>query len=161
MEKNGKLIKKELIFLKKEFKDQGEALKFLADQLLEQGYVKKSFYDALSLRESKYPTGLDTGEVKVAIPHTDAEHVNEACITVMTVKEPIIFKNMADPQEDVPVSLILMLAVKDPQEQVPLLTKLMSIFGEADLLKEIYDAEKVEEIEKILDTVLYEDGIDK
>lgn len=153
-----KLIKKDLIFLGKEFKDKKEAITFLTKNLRMKGYVKESYEEALLEREENYPTGLDTEKIKVAIPHTDAVHVEKPAIAVMTLKEPIMFQNMADPSESLPVKLIFMLAVKDPKEQVPLLTKLMSIFSEADILETIYQINTTEDMKIKLETVLYKDG---
>ena len=45
-------------------------------------------------RESVYPTGLPVGEINVAIPHTDPEHVNNAAICLGILEKPVTFNVM-------------------------------------------------------------------
>ena len=69
------IIDEELIFSGLECKNSEEVMKFMADNLEKNGYVKNSFYDGLLDREANFPTGLDFGEYSVAMPHTEVEHV--------------------------------------------------------------------------------------
>lgn len=111
-----------------------EVLTLLADNLHKQGFVKETYKDAVIAREQVFATGLPTGSVGVAIPHTDIQHVNEAAISVGVLKTPVDFGIMGEEDSTVPVSLIFMLAMKESHAQLELLQKLMQIFQDADAL---------------------------
>ena len=66
-----------------------EVIKQMASALEEEGYVKNTFADAIVKRESIYPTGLPVGEINVAIPHTDPEHVNNAAVCLGILDKPV------------------------------------------------------------------------
>ncbi|MDY3006364.1 PTS sugar transporter subunit IIA, partial [Anaerococcus porci] len=98
----------------------------------------------------------NTGEIKVAIPHTDPKHVKSAAIAVATLSNKVKFKNMEDPNENIGVDLVFMLAVADPKSQVPLLVKLMSIFSDKELLKKIKNSKSGNEIKEELENLIKE-----
>ena len=82
-----------------------EVIKQMASALEEEGYVKDTFADAIVKRESVYPTGLPVGQINVAIPHTDPEHVNNAAICLGILDKPVTFNVMGMEGETTEVSL--------------------------------------------------------
>lgn len=64
---NRDTIYKELIQLDWEVKDQDEFFDKMTDKLLELGYVKDTFRDAIKTREANYPTALPVEPYPVAI----------------------------------------------------------------------------------------------
>lgn len=64
------LTKKELITINNDSKTIEEFFTNASDILMERGYVKESFLDAILEREKKYPTGLEMPKIVIAIPHT-------------------------------------------------------------------------------------------
>ena len=70
----------------------------------------------------------------VAIPHTDAEHVNEPAICFARLTKPVDFVIMGDDEETVSVDLVVMLAMKEPHAQIDLLQNLMGVFQDEDAL---------------------------
>jgi mannitol/fructose-specific phosphotransferase system IIA component (Ntr-type) len=50
------------------------------------------------------------------------------------LRHPVLFKNMADPDEDLQVCLVLMLANKSPEEQIQTLRNLALIFSQPEKL---------------------------
>ncbi|MCT4618444.1 MAG: PTS sugar transporter subunit IIA [Marinisporobacter sp.] len=119
-----------------------ELLNFMAEMLQKEGYVKETYAEAIIKREENFSTGLPTEEFGVAIPHTDSIHVNEPMISIATLKEPVQFLEMGNPDGMVDVKIVFMLAMKDSETQVNLLTNLMRIVQNKELLKEIYEANK-------------------
>ncbi len=140
------LLQKENIFLGLEYSDSSELLKFLGTQLINQGNAKDTFVDALLKREQVTPTGIQTKSISVAIPHTDAGHVNKPAVVVATLKEPVKFCLMEDPEQNTDVSLVFMLAVNNPDEQIELLMKMSSILSDGELLVKISKCTSKEEI---------------
>lgn len=122
----------------------------LADMLETKGYVKDTYKKGVIDREKVYPTGLLLGEYNVAIPHTEVCHVNKAAIAVAKLKKPVTFKYMADPSQDVPTSLVLMMAISDPKGHIPVLSKLMEILGNPETLKTLVGIEDKKEFRDFL-----------
>jgi PTS system galactitol-specific IIA component len=96
--------------------------------MLKGGYVKTSYLAAVLEREEKMPTGLQTQAYGIAIPHSDPEHVNCSAIAIALLDQPVLFKNMADPTEDVPVQLVLMLAIAEKGSVTSVLARLAEAF---------------------------------
>ncbi len=149
------MLDKELIYLDLEAKDREDLLSQLSDILYEKGYVKSSFKQAILDREKVFPTGLPTLGVKVALPHTDPEHVLKPAILVSTLKKPIKFKEMGSGVNDIDVEMVFMLAVKDPAYQVKLLQKLISIFSKENVLLSLKECEDAQCVYNILYGELY------
>ena len=105
-----------------------EAIEQLAQRLLENEMVKPSFPSAILKREEEYCTGLTFEEMCIALPHTDAEHVLHPCIAVGTLKHPVTFQSMGEPEVPCEVEMVFMLAIKEPQAQLELLQTLMQAF---------------------------------
>lgn len=150
------LLHDELIFLDYEADNREDLLRKLASELKERGYVKESYIKGVLDREKVFPTGLNTAGVKVALPHTDAIHVNKAAIAVAKLKKPIIFKEMGFGEKDVEAKLIIMMAVRKPEDQVKTLSKLMSILSDEKTLTKLYNCTEKSEVIAILNKVLYE-----
>ncbi|MDO4662726.1 MAG: PTS sugar transporter subunit IIA [Tissierellia bacterium] len=147
---DNELIYRDLIFVNQEFDSQYDMISYLNNILEEKGFVKDTFLENVLKREEKYPTGLDTGDIKVALPHTDSENVKKSCVTVCTLKKPILFGQMDDPQNKIEANIVFILAVKDPEQQVPVLAKLMEVFADSSKLKDIYESKNTDDIYEIL-----------
>lgn len=89
----------------------------------------------------------------VAIPHTDSKHVNESNVALAVLKNPVEFRNMIDPSKKVEVMVVFLLAINDPDSQVTLLSKLMSVFQNVELLKQIKSSSSTEEVTKLLECI--------
>lgn len=109
----------------------------LANCLYKEGLVSENYGKATILRELDHPTGLPTRPFPIAFPHADAQGVNESALAVACLKDPVKFKNMADPDEDLEVEIVIMLANKSPEEQIDTLRNLADLFGEPDKLAEL------------------------
>ena len=143
-------FKRENIFLDFDANDRKDFLSKISKILFEKKYVKEGFDDSIIEREEQYPTGLDFGEYKIAIPHTNPEYVNEEGIITVKLKKPIIFKDMGLDENDLEVSVIFVLLVQKGEEQVNLLTKLMSLLEQKEVYNTIKNASDKEEILRIL-----------
>lgn len=137
------LIHKNLVFQNKDFKDSQTALSYLSQQVEQAGYAKDTYHTAVIEREKKFPTGLPTGDICVAIPHADSIHVNKSTLAVMTLKKSIDFHNMGDPDNTLPVSIIIMMAIAEPRGQLTMLQKIMGIVQDQKHLKTLttYDTQ--------------------
>lgn len=154
MNQSETLLHEELVLLNYEAENREDLLYKLASVLNDKGYVKESYIQGVLEREKIFPTGLNTEGVKVALPHTDAKHVNKPAILIAKLKKPVIFKEMGIGENDVEAKLIFMMAVKNPDEQVKTLSKLMGILCQKELLTRLYDSVSESEVVDILSNVI-------
>ena len=117
--------------------DREEALKLLCERLREEGMIKETFYDSLLERESRFPTGLATKGFGVAIPHTHPEHVSSSGIAVGVLKKPVSFADMMDPEAEVEVSIIFVLALSDASGHIDVMRTLMGLVKREEALRHI------------------------
>lgn len=140
----------DLIELNAPYSTREELLRHLGNKLEEKGYVKKGYTNALVQREIDYPTGINTGTIGVAIPHTDAIHVNQTTIAVAVLENSIEFEEMGGMDGKVNVDIVLGLVVAEPKLHLSFLQKLMGLFQEKETLLRIKNANDPAEIEEIL-----------
>lgn len=140
------MIHKELIFLDLAARNKQEVISKLADELFAAGKVRESYKQAVLEREETYPTGLPLGEYNIAMPHTFAEHVLEPVIAVARLKEPVEFLEMGTKDVSLSVSLVMMMAISNPQEQVGLLRKILRLFADEEVLREVMAGKTAEDV---------------
>jgi galactitol PTS system EIIA component len=119
--------------------DSDAVIRELSGRLHEAGAVSADYGDATIAREQKHATGLPTTPFPIAFPHADADGVKESALAVATLSSPVGFQNMADPDEELKVELVIMLANKSPEEQIQTLRGLAELFGQPDKLQELKD----------------------
>ncbi|WP_246599749.1 PTS sugar transporter subunit IIA [Clostridium lacusfryxellense] len=148
------MIDLDLVLLNMEAKTSTDVINDLGKLMLNKNYVKDSYINAVIDREKELPTGLNIGNFYVAIPHTDSNHVNKSNIAIATLKSPVEFREMINPEGKINVELVFLLAVKDPKEQVTLLKSLMSVFQNKQLLIEIKNAKDKQEVAELLKNII-------
>ena len=125
-----------------------EILGQMADVMFQEGYVNEGFHNAIIRREENFPTGLPTGEINVAIPHTDPEYVNRPAVCLGILDSPVKFNVMGMENETVLVSVLFMLEIKKKEDQLGLLQKLIATCQDQEMLKVIQsgDKKKIDEV---------------
>lgn len=156
-----KLLDRDLVMLNLEANTQTEALEKLAARLFEVGYVKETYAKAILEREKVFPTGLPTEGYGVAIPHTDVEHVIKPAIALGILQKPVKFNLMGDldPNNQVDVQILFMLAIKEPHMQLKLLQDIMEIIQDSELLNKMVKAEDVETLIQATEQYVKEKGV--
>ena len=143
-------LDKEITFFNEKVKTGEEAIRKLARKFMENNLVKDTFCEAVINREVVYPTGLSVNGKGIAIPHTDSIHIIKPQIGFMSLKEPVIFKNMVDKNDEIKVNVIFMLGLKKSEEQVQMLQKLVDMFQNEELLNEIISCTNISEFKAIM-----------
>ena len=147
------VLEESLIHLGLQCEDREEVLQFLGQSLLEKGYVKPGFIKALLEREREFPTGIPTGHIGVAIPHTDASYVNQTRMAVGILNHPVLFEEMGSDEGTVPVEIVLVLAISDSNLHLTFLQKLMSLFQKHDTLSQIKKAQTPQKVITLLQSI--------
>ena len=105
--------------------DRDQVLSYLADILLQKGFVKEGYKESLLSRERRFPTGLYVNdEVKVAIPHTEIAYANENVLVVAKPLNHLSFYRMDKPGDPIDVDVVFVLVVRDPRVYTKFLGKL-------------------------------------
>lgn len=131
-----------------------QAITTLGQLLLDQGFVRDTFIQAVLDREKVFATGLPTPEIQVAIPHADVEHVRRSVIAIGVLPRPVEFGEMGNPDGTVQVSIVFMLAVKQSDSLVSLLQNLVGIFQDPIILHQILEAPDRESIAALINAKL-------
>lgn len=139
-------------------KKKEEVLEKLAERLTSNGYVKDKYLEAILERERLFPTGLLTADLGVAIPHADSQYVIKPGIAIGVLKEPVKFNVMGNPDEEVEVRIVFMLSIKNPSQQINLLKKLVSVFENKHLLKNLSKTQDNNSFACLINSSFYADN---
>ena len=142
------IIDEKLVEVGLEAADNEEVIRLLSGKLDGCGYVEDGFAEAVLARERQYPTGLPT-KIPVALCHVEAEFVKQTCMAVATLKKPVEFRNMGDPQSILDVEIVFLLTILDPKKQVFYLRKIMDLFKD-ETLPNLKKAQSKKEVVSIL-----------
>lgn len=140
------LFSEDCIILDLEVNDKESAMKALYEKLYQAGKVKESFLKGVMDREKVFPTGLKIGDFGIAIPHTDPEHVKEAGIAIATLKNPVEFECMDDPDETLKAGIIFMLALEDGHNHIEVISQIVKMFQNQAVLEALQKAETNQEV---------------
>jgi len=147
-----KLLTESLVSLDVDVSNRWEVIKLLCSKMNGENLVKDSFLNSVIEREKEAPTGLPT-EIGVAIPHTTGDHVLKTSIAVAQLKNPVNFQSMEDPEKEIAVELVFLLAIADPSNQILLLRSLINIFRSKENLLKMKNARSKKDIVVLLDAV--------
>ncbi|MCW5878266.1 MAG: PTS sugar transporter subunit IIA [Anaerolineales bacterium] len=128
-----------------------EVIRLLGGELRSHGKVKADFVEATLAREATNPTGLVLGgRYNAALPHVDLEYVNQSAIALAVLKDPVTFHSMVDQAEEVPVQLVIMLALVDPKAQINALGQIAEVLQNPEIVEKLVHATTSKEIFLIL-----------
>lgn len=144
------LLRKDYIFEDLQADNQDELFEIMGGKLTAAGITKDTYVQALKDREEKFPTGLPTAGITIAMPHTDSDHVNEGCISIARLKKPIVFHEMGNAKKELKVEMVFMLALNDPTTHLEMLQKIIGMFSNKEILNKLKKAKKSEEIYDIV-----------
>lgn len=153
MEELLKMINMNFVFLDGAGQSNLQIIKRLAEGLKNEGFVSSDYTKSLIEREISYPTGLPSMTHGTAIPHTDSKHVLKEAIVIALLKNPVNFKRMDDPEKDVKVSIIFLLALNNPENQLKALQGITAIIQNETILQKIVTTRDKTELINILSTV--------
>lgn len=145
-----KYINEEMTLPNLHCKTKEELFKKVYDIGRERDYVREEFYEKILQREKNFPTGINLGEIGVAIPHTDAEYIKKEFIAVCSIKDEVEFKSMEDENESVKVKLAFVLGLNQPHSQLTILQELMQIIQNKESIEKLIDANNKNDILKII-----------
>jgi PTS system galactitol-specific IIA component len=130
------LLKAEHILVGVEAADAHDAIQKMCASLIETSNIAQEFASDVWKREERFPTGLPTQPLAVAIPHADPDHVNRSAVCVGVLKSPVRFAQMGtDGSTVLEVPIIFLLAIKEKEKQVEMIQQLISLIQSPSLLE--------------------------
>lgn len=129
--------------------DAAEAIRLLNERLVEKGFTEPRYAEAVIEREQVFPTGLPT-EPPVAIPHADPDFVLQAAGALGILDAPVLFQEMGNPDQTLPVRLIFLLALARKEDAVGVLRQLTRAFRDGEGLGKLQQAQSAEQAEAAL-----------
>lgn len=154
----GDLVRPDCIMDSLEVSSREDALLRMANRLVESGYCRESFPAAILERERLHPSGLPMRGHKIAIPHTDAKHVRRSTILFARLDQPVEFLTMGSPDEPLQVRMISMFALREKHLVGRLLTTLIAVYQDHQVLEALLQAEDSREMFTILRRAVEKEG---
>ena len=140
----------EVIFLDLQAKTSDDVFETMGSKMIDLGLVNAKFVQGLKAREIEFPTGINLGEIAIAIPHTDASYVLENGIGFAKLDTPVEFIEMGTEDDIVQAQLVFMLMIKDPSQQVAYLQAVISLIQDTQCLKALMDAKSPQDVVDIV-----------
>jgi PTS system galactitol-specific IIA component len=104
-------------------------------------HVLPSFAGAALAREKRSPTGLPFGDVAVAIPHAEPEHVKSPAIVIASLAKKVRFRQMGSPRTFVEASLVVMPALTAKEQAAAALSKIIELLQNTSIREALAAAE--------------------
>lgn len=130
-----------LIDLEVEAASKEEAFEVVAAKLKEAGMVNDGYFDGITQREQRFPTGLITQHLNIGLPHSDPEFVEKPFVFVCRLKNQVGCRQMGDSQE-MQVKDLFFLGISDGKNQVGLLQAFMNLFMDESFVQAYREAEE-------------------
>lgn len=140
------LFDKKDIFINKEFENTDSYYEFVCQHLEKELKIDSNYLSSIENREKSFPTGLKTGKICVAIPHTDYQHSKTSQLVVTTLKKPLKFRQMDDPNSFCDVNIVIQILFDTPDKQLSLLKNLMKLIQDQEFLQKIKNAKDKSQI---------------
>lgn len=134
------LFDKSLVLILGDLSDTALVEKKLASTMCVQGYVKDTYARAIAEREKEFPTALEVGDINVAIPHCDTEHVNISAVCVGILKTAVPWRRMDDPDSTSDVRLVFMLALSEAHAHLEMIQKIIGIIQDQQFAKKLVES---------------------
>jgi PTS system galactitol-specific IIA component len=124
------------------------------------GCVRPGYDRALVERERQYPTGLPTVPQPVAVAHTDVAWVIRSAVALARLREPVMFRNMAQPEQRLPVRIVLLLAIESGGAHTDALARAVRAVQRPEWQRAVLDARTPAQAVAILRAMVSGDGAD-
>lgn len=140
------LLKRDFIELNVDCKNWKDAIKKGAQSLLDKGYIKKDYVDAIF--KSLYENGpyMVVGPGIVLAHARPEDGVNKLCMSLITLKEGVNFGNKAND----PVRLIITFGAIDNESHLKALSQLMELFMNNNDINKIISSNSKDEVLDII-----------
>ena len=144
------MIYEELIQLDLDVENQEQFFEAVYKILLEKGFVKESFLQAIKEREKNYPTCLNIEPYPIAIPHVDPENIIKPFIFPVRLKNPIKWCEIATSDSWHNVKFIFVLGFLKSNEHIILLQTLLENCQKEETMEKLLNADNAKDYANVI-----------
>lgn len=145
------LLDAKLINLNIQASDNVDAINQLGKMLVDNGYIDPSYTKSIIEREQTFPTGLVLASAGIAIPHASPENnVLKNGIAAISLVKPVKFHSMENPDSEIDVDMVFMLALASSTDHLDVLKKLFVAFQNQSLVNALKHSTDKAEFLKLL-----------
>lgn len=144
----------ELIIPNLAVNNKEEVITCLSSLLEKSSLVEQNYKNDVLLREKEFPTGLPVKSGAVAIPHAKSTHVFDNGVAVGMLKSPVYFNSMEDSNSEIPVDMVMLLAISESDKQLKMLQAIMSLLSNEEIIDTLKNKKDSEAIAKLLNNYL-------
>jgi galactitol PTS system EIIA component len=124
--------------------DWVNVIALLSCRLVTSGSVRPEFVESVIALEQKRPTGVRLSEgLNIALPRSDPALVIRPCLALATLAQPVLFGTMSDPDELMPVRLVLLMASCEPAGQLRALRRVAGMFQGDRTIRDLVGAQSI------------------
>jgi PTS system galactitol-specific IIA component len=69
-------------------------------------------------------------------------------LALATLAKPVVFQNMIQPEEGVPVQLVILMALDQPKSQVEMLQEIAGVLQDSQVIEKLMAARNFQDIQK-------------
>lgn len=135
-------VSDEVVFINNSLNSREEVFHHVSNSLRKLGYVRESFLDSLSERETLGGTDLPIG---VAIPHGKSTDVNKTFVSVVKLDKKIHWQ-----EYKVNLIFIIGIAKEDIKQTKRIISNIYNIINNEQILNELRKVDSTKEVEKII-----------
>lgn len=143
------ILHTELIFPQLSVKSSLEVIQILGSALIRNGFAKEGLINAILSREKKHPTGINM-EIPIAIPHAGPEFTIKRGLAIATLKYPVKFREMGNPDHLLDVKIVLIPVLKGEEDDGKAFYKVIEKLRDKKLLEKVMQSTSYQDIKKII-----------
>lgn len=148
------LVSKELIFTDVSCESKEELFEVMGTKFIELGICTEGYIEAISKREQRYPTGLVTEVMNVAIPHADPDYVIENKVAIIKLNNPVSFHEMGKKDNVISVRWVFFLLLSEGAFHIVMLQNMMKLFSNPKSLELLNNTSNKDQILSIIYPIL-------
>lgn len=146
---NESMFNDRLIFQQIGVNSSTETIKLLANALIRNGFAREGLVKGVLSREKKFPTGINT-EIPIAIPHSGPEFTIRKGLAIATLKNPVKFHEMRDPEKSLDVRIVIMPVLTGKEEDGKEFYEVIQKLRDSEVANELLQCHSPQTIEKVL-----------
>jgi len=141
---------KRLIFLQIDASSSGEVIRLLGKMLVRNGFAREGLVENVLSREKRFPTGINTTSVPIAIPHGNLGFTIRKGFAIATLKYPVKFREMGDPDKILDVRIVIMPTLTGKEEDGKEFYEVIQKLNNSKVANELLQCYSSQTIERML-----------
>ncbi|MDN6735951.1 MAG: PTS sugar transporter subunit IIA [Tetragenococcus koreensis] len=125
-----------------------EAITYLSKLLEDSRLVERNYKNDVLSREKEFSTGLPVKNGAIAIPHAKSTHVFNNGVAVGTLKKSVYFNSMEDSNLEIPVDMVMLLAISESDKQLKMLQAIMRLLSNEEIIDTLKNKKGSKDIAK-------------